>query len=126
MAERIKLVRGDTRPQIKTVILDDSSEAAMNIAGSVVVMRFREVGAVTLQATVPGVLLTGLELPDGTLNTAVPYNIAGSGGRVVFLWAPTDLDCEPGDYEGEIEITFQDGAIQTVYTPLRFRIREDF
>lgn len=126
MAERIKLVRGDTRPQIKTVILDDATEVAMNIAGATVVMKFREVGAVVLQATVPGVLVAGLELADGSVNSASPYNVAGSGGRVVFLWGPTDLDCEPGDYEGEIEITFQDGSIQTVYSPLRFRIREDF
>jgi hypothetical protein len=33
---------------------------------------------------------------------------------------------EPGDYEGEIEITFSDSQIQTVYDLLKFKIRQDF
>jgi hypothetical protein len=36
------------------------------------------------------------------------------------------LQGTPGDYEGEIEITFTDGQIQTVYDVLKFRVREDF
>jgi hypothetical protein len=36
------------------------------------------------------------------------------------------LQGDPGDYEGEIEITFPDGQIQTVYDPLKFKVREDF
>jgi hypothetical protein len=36
------------------------------------------------------------------------------------------LQGEPGDYEGEIEMTFSDGQIQTVYDTLRFKVREDF
>jgi hypothetical protein len=31
-----------------------------------------------------------------------------------------------GDFEGEIEITFGDGQIQTLYDVLKFKIREDF
>jgi hypothetical protein len=33
---------------------------------------------------------------------------------------------EAGDYEGEIQITFVDGTIQTVYDLLKFKLREDF
>jgi hypothetical protein len=33
---------------------------------------------------------------------------------------------EAGDYEGEIQITFSDGTIQTVYDLLKFKLREDF
>jgi hypothetical protein len=36
------------------------------------------------------------------------------------------LQGAPGDYEGEIEITFSDSQIQTVYDTLRFKVREDF
>jgi hypothetical protein len=36
------------------------------------------------------------------------------------------LQGEAGDYEGEIEITFADGQVQTVYDLLKFKIREDF
>jgi hypothetical protein len=31
-----------------------------------------------------------------------------------------------GEYEGEVEITFADGQIQTVYDVLKFKVREDF
>jgi hypothetical protein len=31
-----------------------------------------------------------------------------------------------GDYEGEIQITFSDGQIQTVYDLLKFKVRSDF
>jgi hypothetical protein len=36
------------------------------------------------------------------------------------------LQGEAGDYEGEISITFSDGQIQTVYEPMKFKVREDF
>jgi hypothetical protein len=39
---------------------------------------------------------------------------------------PTSLDGAPGDYEGEIEITFADSTIQTVYDLLKFKLRQDF
>ena len=47
---------------------------------------------------------------------------------VAFYWStdPTALDGPPGDYEGEIEINFSDGTIQTVYDPLKFKLREEF
>jgi hypothetical protein len=40
--------------------------------------------------------------------------------------APEMLEGAPGDYEGEIEIIFGDGQIQTVYDLLKFKVREDF
>lgn len=126
MSERIKLVQGDTRPQIKVVLLDEETGVPLSLVGATAVLKFRALGADTLQASVPGILATGFENADGTINTAAPYNVAGAGGRVIFIWAEGDLDCEPGDYEGEIEVTFSDGTVQTVYGLLKFRVREDF
>jgi hypothetical protein len=31
-----------------------------------------------------------------------------------------------GDYEGEIQVTFSNGGVQTVYDLLKFKMREDF
>jgi hypothetical protein len=47
---------------------------------------------------------------------------------VVFFPAsdPAMLQGAPGDYEGEIEITFVDTTVQTVYDLLKFKVREDF
>jgi hypothetical protein len=41
------------------------------------------------------------------------------------LWPAGALDTA-GSFEGEIEITFADGTVQTVYDRLRFKVREEF
>jgi len=110
MSEKIKLVQGDTRPALVCNITDNTTGAAVNITGATVVLKFRATGAATLQATVPGTITDGVN------------------GQVTFYpaAAPAMLEGEAGDYEGEIEITFVDGQVQTVYDPIKFRVREDF
>lgn len=110
MAEKIKLVQGDTRPALVCTITDDTTGLPINLTGSTLVMRFRALGSTTLQATVPG------SVTDGAAGQAAFYPAS----------APAMLQGAPGEYEGEIEITFADGQIQTVYDVLRFKVREDF
>jgi len=130
MAEKIKLVQGDTKPVIEVYLNDENSGEPIGLSGATVRMYFRALGETTILTTVLGTLLPGRLLPDGTKDATPPYDTAGTGGHVQFAWAPGDLDQPAGAYEGEIEITFDPGgpteAKQTVYTPLRFRIREDF
>jgi hypothetical protein len=110
MSEKIKLVQGDTRPALTCTITDDITGAAVDISAATVVLKFRAVGATTLTATVPGTVSNG------------------PAGEVVFFpaSAPEMLQGAAGDYEGEIEITYSDDQIQTVYDLLRFKVREDF
>lgn len=110
MAEKIKLVQGDTRPALVCTITDETTGLPISLAGATVRLKFRQVGETTLRSTINGTV-------------ADPAN-----GVVLFSWAtaPTSLDGDPGDYEGEIEITFIDGQIQTVYDVLKFKLREDF
>lgn len=110
MAEKIKLVQGDTRPAIVCTLTDDTTGAAIDISGATVRLKFRGVGATTNTAVVVGAVTNGL-------NGACVFYPASS---------PEMLQGEPGDYEGEIEITFADGQIQTVYDLLKFKVREDF
>lgn len=110
MTEKIKLVQGDTRPALVCTLTDNSTGAAVNITGCTVVLKFRALGATTLQATVPGTVTDG---PNGQV-TFYPAS------------APAMLQGEAGDYEGEIEVTFPDTQIQTVYDTLKFKVREDF
>ena len=110
MAEKIKLVQGDTRPAIVCTITDDTTNAPVNITGATIVLKFRAAGATTLTTTVTGAITSG---PNGV----VAFYPAS---------APAMLQGEPGDYEGEIEITFSDGQIQTVYDLLKFKLRGDF
>jgi hypothetical protein len=110
MNEKIRLVQNDTRPAIVCNITDDTTNLPINITGATVVLKFRAAGSTTLTATVTG------SVTDGP------------NGQVVFFpaSAPEMLQGEPGDYEGEIEMTFSDGQIQTVYDTLRFKVRKDF
>lgn len=110
MAEKIKLVQGDTRPAIVCTLTDETTGAAIALTGATVVMKFRAMGGVTLTATVAGAVTDG---PNGI----VAFYPAS---------APEMLSGLPGDYEGEIEITFADGQVQTVYDVLKFKVREDF
>lgn len=126
MADKIKLVQGDTKPALVISLTDENSGAPLGINGATCRVYFRAVGETAILATLTGNTIPGRVLEDGTLDFAAPYNLPGSGGRVQFNWATGDLDQPSGDYEGEIEITFPDGTIQTVYDLLKFKLREDF
>jgi len=110
MSDKIKLVKDDTRPALVCTITDDTSGAAISLSGASVILQFRALGSTTLQATVPGVVTDG------------------PNGQVVFYpaSAPAMLQGDPGEYEGEIQITFADGQVQTVYDLLKFKVRADF
>lgn len=110
MTDKIKLVQGDSRPALVVNLTDDNSGAPIPITGATVRLKFRELGASTNHAVLTGTITDG------------------PNGQVVFYWAqvPGSLDVEAGDYEGEIEITFSDGQIQTVYDVLKFKVRQDF
>jgi hypothetical protein len=110
MSEKIRLVRNDTRPALVCNITDDTTGAAIDITSAVVLLKFRATGATELTATVAGAVTDG------------------PAGQVAFYpaSAPEMLQGAAGDYEGEIEITFADSQIQTVYDLLKFKVREDF
>lgn len=126
MSTRIKLVQGDTKPAIICALTDEKTGAAIGLNSTTVRMYFRAAETTDILATLVGTLLPGFVQTDGTIITTSPYNTLGAGGRVQFNWGTTDLNQEPGNYEGEIEITFNDGTKQTVYDVLKFKLREDF
>lgn len=110
MAEKIKLVQGDTRPAIVCTLTDENTGAVINLQGATPRLKFRAAGDSVLIATLVG-----------TVTDA-------AAGKCVFYPAsqPTMLQVDAGDYEGEIEITFSDGQVQTVYDLLKFKLRQEF
>lgn len=108
MAEKIKLVQGDTRPYLK-VTLRDADGSLINVKDSTVVLKFRQAGEDVTLFT-----LTGSQ-PNG-----------GADGVVVFNFFSGALNVEPGAYEGEIEIQFAPTDVQTVYDLLKFSVRAQF
>lgn len=110
MAERIKLVQGDTGPQIKLTLSDETTGEALDLTGATVTLRLRASGSDV-------VILTRVAL----VNPALALE-----GIAIIFWQSGDLDLDPGPYEGEVEIVFADQMRQTVYDLLRFTVREDF
>lgn len=110
MADRIKLVQGDTGPQVQLTLTDETTGLAIDLTSATVTLHFRASGS------------------DTVLFDRVCYvnPATASNGVAVVIWQSGDLNQEPGSYEGEIEIVFPTGMRQTVYDLLKFTIRGDF
>lgn len=127
MSTKYKLVRNDTGPQFILSLKDTTTGAPIDVsaAGTTIVFKFRAVGSSTIKNSISAGKLTGLLNDDGSITTTAPYNVAGAGGRIAINWPTGALDTA-GEFEAEVEITFADGTIQTVYDTLKFSVREDF
>ena len=110
MANIIKLVQGDSRPALVVTLIDQTTGNPCNLTNATVVLKFRAMDSEVLTATVPGTVVDAL------------------AGACVFNWAqsPNSLAGEPGIYEGEVEITYGDGTVQTVFDLLHFMLRAQF
>lgn len=116
MAEKIKLVQGDTLPYIKLTLTDPKTGERINVADGDTVVRvyFRATGSTTVLSTF---ICEKILEPGGST--------AGDTGVVRFNFPAGALDVDPGLYEGEVEVDF-DGQTQTVYDVLKFNVRSQF
>ena len=120
--DSINLVKGDDLPALEITIRDSNTAASGQTldVGDVstwapvdlsdvntVKMKFRKIGSSTLVATI-------------TFTLVLPY----TDGKVVMDWGLTTLDDGHGDYEGEIEITYDNGKVLTVPDLFKFIIRD--
>lgn len=119
--DTIKLVTGDTLPDLRFALKDASSAPAgvrydpndsstwapIDITGATVRLRIREIGDASILATIVG-----------TVTDA-------EAGVVVFPFTQ-DSFTTSGLFEGEVEITFSTGGIQTMYDLVKFKVRSDF
>ena len=120
-SETIKLVTGDTEPML-TITLRDANTAApgqtldendsntwapIDLTGATVRLRMREIGSTTVKSVLTMAISNALNgvvttnFPTGTLDTS-------------------------GTFEGEVEITYPTGGIQTLQDLIKFQIRKDF
>jgi hypothetical protein len=121
-SETLNLVTGDTLPEL-TFALKDSNSAATGqnldsnnpdtwspiglVGTDVVRFRMRELGSSTVKNTIT------CTITDGT------------NGKVATNFPVGTLD-KAGTFEGEIEITFANGNVQTVYDLVKLKVRADF
>lgn len=106
----INLVQGDTGPQIKVTVTREDTGEVINMAGGSCVLKVRKRGGNSVLFTLTAID-AGTNLEDGI---------------AIFIFGTGDLDIDPGNYEGEIEITLSDGTVETIYETLSFFVREDF
>lgn len=110
MAEPILLVQGDTSPQFKVTLTRQDTGAAEDLTDATVKLHFRKKESTTLLFSV-----TGQSTPD-----------EATAGTTIFAFANGQLDISSGQYEGEIEVTFDTGVKESVYEVIDFVLREDF
>lgn len=120
-SDTLKLVTGDTLPELTFTLKDSKSAASglaldennsatwapINVVGATVKLRLRELGSTVVKATLTCSVTDGAagkvatDFPAGTLDTA-------------------------GTFEGELEVTFANGGVQTVHDLIKFKVRSDF
>lgn len=110
MADKIKLVQGDTSPQLRLVLTDQITGTPIDLTGGSVTLHFRAAGADTVMFSRPAFINPELA------TTGVCY----------IEWEEGDLDVPAGEYEGEIEVLRSSGLRETIYDLLKFKVREDF
>ena len=120
-SKTINLVTGDTLPEL-TLTLKDSNTAAsgqildgedsntwspIDVTGATVKLRIRTLGSTAIKSTLTCLVVSGT---DGKVSTNFPTGTLDAAGT----------------YEAEIEITFANGGIQTVYDLVKLKVRSDF
>ena len=118
----IKLVRGDTLPQLNLTLRDSNTAAEgktldqndpttwapMDLTGATVKLKFRAKGSSTVKEEL------------SMYANGDPVN-----GKVFMAWGTNTLDTA-GEFTGEVEITYSNGDISTVFKQLSFIVREDY
>ena len=105
-----QLVQGDQAPQIQAVLKRQDDGTVIDFSGGSCALKFRAKDT------------------TATLFTLAAADVGQNfqDGIAVFSFSGTQLNLNEGYYEGEIEITYDSGKVETVYEILEFYLREDF
>lgn len=109
--ELIYLVKDDNGSQVECIISRDNTGLPIDLTGATAVLKFRKVRTSTI-------LFTLTNLTNSQINL---YK-----GQAVFEFSAANLDLEPGLYEGEIQVTFPNLNVETIYEVINFKVRDDF
>jgi len=105
-----QLVQGDQAPQIQATLTRDDTGAVIDFSGGSCALKFRAKGTTTTLFT-----LAAADIGDNFLE-----------GKAIFSFSGTQLNLDEGYYEGELEITYSSGVVETVFAVLDFYLRADF
>ena len=120
----IELVAGDTMPELN-IVLKDSNTA---LSGQTLDAANHATWAIISLAAVDTVTMKFRKADTTTILETLPGSIVGDGtaGNVIMTWLSDTLADAEGIYEGEIEITYDNGKISTVRDLLKFDVRAGF
>lgn len=105
----LKLVRNDTSPELNLTLTDGTDNTAVDLTNvATLVLKVRPLGGTTVKVSVP-------------MYRIAPY----TSGAVFMQWPVAALDTA-GIFTGEIELTYSDSKVQTVFDELKFEVREDY
>jgi hypothetical protein len=106
----IKLVQGDNLPEVTLTLINLETDEPLDLsaATTTIVVKLRALGGKTVLSTLTCVKTNG-----------------GADGVVMFFFPANTLDIPAGQYQGEIEISFN-GQFLTVYDLLQFSLRAEF
>lgn len=120
----IELVAGDTMPELN-IILKDSNTA---LSGQTLDAANHATWAIISLAAVSTVKMKFRKADTTTILETITCSIVSpaSNGNVIMTWLADTLASAEGIYEGEIEITYNNGKISTVRDLLKFDVRAGF
>lgn len=104
------LVQGDNGSAIKATITRSDTGEAVDLTEATPRLKFKKRNTSTVLST-----LQSSSSEEDQEN-----------GICQFAFLTTDLNINSGDYQAEIEITFDDGSIETVFEELDIVVREEF
>lgn len=107
--DTLYLVQNDNGAQVKVTITRDDTGQTVNLTGCTVVLKFKRRNTQNILSSIVAEVLSDFE-----------------NGEAIFNFNASALDIASGDYVGEVEVTFNTGAIETVFEELEFVVREDY
>lgn len=106
----ILLVKNDIGSQIKVTLTRDDDNTAIDLNGVTVLLKVSKFGKTALLFTV---------------TADAGSTVQRAAGVAIFTFSEANLDQVVGRYQGEIELRFTSGAIETVYELLPITLRSD-
>lgn len=109
--DTLYLVQGDNGTQVKIEITRDDTGLPVDLTGATPTLKFKKKNTGNVLASI---------------NSAVTDLDDLAAGIAIFQFTSETLDINAGDYVAEVEVTFDDGTIETIYEELQFTVREDY
>jgi hypothetical protein len=107
----IYLVRDDNGSQVECIITRDNTGLPVNLTGATARLKIRKKGTIPILFTLTNLTSEGINL---------------AAGQAIFEFSGTELDIAAGLYEGEVEVSFPNQNIETVFEVINFQVRDDF